>query len=208
MQQRLARDGITLIGEFARLPEDELVARYGKIGRRLHSFARGEDDRAVNPDRETKSISSEITLDADLADFDHLRPILWRLSEKVSRRLRRTALAGAGVTLKLKTAEFRLITRSHRLAQPSQSAEVLFRAAEPLLRRETDGRAFRLIGIGANGLSDVNVVAQADLFQGEATGDCKIESTLHRLQERFGEEAVIKGRGFGVRVSGQGPTKD
>ena len=208
MQRRLARDGITLIGDLARLPEDELVTRYGKIGRRLHSFARGEDDRAVDPDRETKSISSEITLDVDLADFDELRPILWRLSEKVSRRLRRAELAGAGVTLKLKTAEFRLITRSRRLAQPSQFAEVLFRAAEPLLQRETDGRAFRLIGIGAHGLSDENEVAQADLFQGEATGDSKIESTLHRLQERFGEEAVIKGRGFGARVKGHGPTKD
>ena len=81
MQQRLARDGITLIGELARLDEATLVARYGKIGKRLHQCARGEDDRPVDPKREAKSLSSEITLDEDLSDPDRLRPILWRLAD-------------------------------------------------------------------------------------------------------------------------------
>ena len=73
MRKRLARDGITLIGELTRLDEAELVARYGKIGGRLHQCARGEDDRPVDPNRETKSISSEITLDQDLSDADALQ---------------------------------------------------------------------------------------------------------------------------------------
>ena len=83
MRKRLARDGITVIGQLARIDEAELVARYGKIGRRLHLCARGEDDRPVDPEREAKSMSSEITLDEDLSDPDALRPILWQLAETV-----------------------------------------------------------------------------------------------------------------------------
>ena len=115
LQKRLERDGITLIGELARLDEAELVARYGKIGGRLHHCARGEDDRPVDPDREAKSISSEITLDEDLSDADALRPILWRLARDGGAAPQEAGLAGGGVTLKLKTADFRIVTRARRL---------------------------------------------------------------------------------------------
>ena len=94
MRRRLDRDGITLIGELARLDEAELVARYGKIGRRLYQCARSEDNRPVNPEREVKSISSETTLDEDLSDLDKLRPILWQLVETVARRMKKADLAG------------------------------------------------------------------------------------------------------------------
>jgi DNA polymerase IV len=207
MQQTLARDGITLIGQIARLPEAELVARYGKIGHRLYLCSRGEDDRSIDPDGEAKSISSEITLDRDLADYDNLRPILWRLSETVSRRLKRAEVAGVGITLKLKTADFRIITRSRHLSDPTQSAEEMFRAAEPLLKKECDGRPFRLIGIGAHDLVDSSKIAQTDLFRSPAASSGKVEKALDALREKFGDEAVIKGRGFGAKAEGQGPTK-
>ncbi len=118
LQNRLARDGITLIGELARLDEAVLVACYGKIGSRLHQFARGEDERPVDPDREAKSMSSEITLDEDLSDPDRLSPILWQLAETVSRRMKKAGIAGGGVTLKLKTADFRVLTRARRPNTP------------------------------------------------------------------------------------------
>ena len=109
MQRRLAGDGITLIGELARIDEAELAARYGKIGKRLWSCARGEDDRPVDPAREAKSMSSETTLDEDISDLEQLRPILWQLAETVARRMKKAGIAGGGVTLKLKTADFRTI---------------------------------------------------------------------------------------------------
>ena len=93
-------------------------------------------------------MSSEITLDEDIADAGRLRASLWRLAEKLARRLRKAGLAAAGVTLKLKTAGFRTVTRSTRLRTATRSADRMFRVAEPLLVREADGRAFRLIGIG------------------------------------------------------------
>ena len=169
MQKRLAQDGIASIGELARLDEAELVARYGKIGRRLHLCARGEDDRPVDPGREAKSISSETTLDEDVSDPETLRPILWQLTETVARRMKKAGVAGGGVTLKLKTADFRTVTRARRLKTATRSAEEMFRAAEPLLDREADGRAFRLIGIGAHDLIEAGQAVQRDLFGGMLT---------------------------------------
>ena len=213
MQRRLAQDGITRIGEFDCLDEATLTARYGKIGSRLHHFARGEDDRAVNPERETKSISSEITLDEDLSDLEKLRPILWRLTETVARRMKKAGLAGGGVTLKLKTADFRTVTRARRLSAATQSAEEMFRAAGPLLAREADGRAFRLIGIGAHALTEARPAveageaAQGDLFGGTAPAEDKIDKALDAVREKFGEDAIVRGRGFGTKLVRQGPSK-
>ena len=79
MRQRLNQDGIRLVGELARIDEAELVARYGKIGRRLWLCARGEDDRRVDPESKAKSMSSETTLDRDTAALAGLRPILWQV---------------------------------------------------------------------------------------------------------------------------------
>lgn len=206
LQRRLAEDGIVRIGELARIGEAELVARYGRIGRRLFLFSRGEDDRPVDPDREAKSVSSEITLDEDVADLERLRPILWRLAETVARRMRKAGVAGRGVTLKLKTSEFRTVTRARRLHDATRSAEEMFRAAEPLLSREADGRAFRLIGIGAHDLVEAGQAAQGDLF-GAASPGSGVDKALDAVRERFGDDAIVRGRGFGVKLVRQGPSK-
>ena len=210
MQRRLAQDGITRIGALARFDEATLVARYGKIGRRLHLCARGEDERPVEPEREAKSISSEITLDQDLSDPDTLRPVLWRLAETVARRMKKAGLAAGGVTLKLKTADFRIVTRTRRLNTPTQSADEMFLAAAPLLAREADGRAFRLIGIGAHALVEAGQAGdavQGDLFGGIAPAGDKVESALDAVREKFGEDAIVRGRGFGTTLVRQGPSK-
>ena len=206
MQQRLARDGIKRIGELADIGEPGLVTRYGRIGRRLWSCARGEDDRPVDPRRETKSVSSETTLDTDLADAAALRPLLWQLAETVARRMKKSGLAGRRVTLKLKTADFRLLTRTRRLSGPTHSAEAMYRATQPLLDREADGRAFRLIGIGAHDLVDTAQVAQGDLFDA-APAESLIDQALDTVREKFGDEAIVKGRGFGTTLQRQGPSK-
>ena len=207
LQKRLTQDGITSIGELLRLGEAELVARYGKIGGRLHQCARGEDDRPVDPDRKAKSMSSEITLDEDVSDPDKLRPILWQLTETVARRMKKAGIAGRGVTLKLKTANFRIVTRARRLNTATQSAEDMFRAAEPLLTREANGRAFRLIGIGAHDLIEADRVIRSDLFGGIAPSEDKIDEALDAVRDKFGEDAIVRGRGFGTKLVRQGPSK-
>ena len=207
MRQRLAGDGITLIGELARVEEAELVTRYGKIGKRLSLCARGEDNRPVNPDRETKSMSSETTLDEDISDLEKLRQILWQLAEMVARRMKTAGIAGEGVTLKLKTSDFRTITRVRHLKNATQSAEEMFRTAELLLTREADGRAFRLIGIGAHDLVQAGQVLQGDLFGGAGPFGSKIDKAVDAVRDRFGDNAVARGRGFVTKLDRQGPSE-
>ena len=124
--------------------------------------------------------------------------------------MKKAGLAAGGVTLKLKTADFRIVTRARRLNAPTHSADEMFRAAAPLLAREADGRAFRLIGIGAHALVEAGragAVVQGDLFGGGAPADDKVESALDAVREKFGEDAIVRGRGFGTTLVRQGPSK-
>ena len=207
LRQRLAGDGITLIGELARAEEAELVARYGKIGKRLSLCARGEDERPVNPGREAKSMSSETTLDEDLSDLEKLRAILWQLAETVARRMKTAGIAGEGVTLKLKTSDFSNITRARHLKNATQSAEEIFRTAELLLAREAVGRPFRLIGIGAHDLIEAGQVLQGDLFGGAGQFGSKIDKAVDAVRYRFGDGAVARGRSLVAKLDRQGPSK-
>ena len=192
-QQRLARDGLRTIGDLQRAGESELRRRYGAEGVRLFRLARGLDDRPVCAEREAKSISAETTFDRDIADFRPLELRLWRLSEKVSSRLKADTLAGSTVTLKLKSADFRIRTRAQSLAHPTQLASRIFAVGRELLARETDGTMFRLIGIGLSGLCDADGADFADLIDRRSAG---AEQAIDRLRERFGGEAVIKGLAF------------
>jgi DNA polymerase-4 len=189
-QQRLARDGLRTIGDLQRFGEVELARRYGEEGRRLARLAHGVDDRPVNADREAKSISAETTFDRDIAEFRPLELRLWRLSEKVSARLKSHALAGATVTLKLKSADFRIRTRAQSLGHPTQLAARIFATGRDLLAREADGTMFRLIGIGVSALSPSDGADFADLLDRRTA---EAERAVDRLRERFGDAAVVKG---------------
>ena len=164
LQQRLARDGIATIGELRQRSERDLTGRYGSIGRRLYRFSRGEDDRAVVTDAPTKSVSVETTFERDLTARDALAEELRVLSDDLARRLAAHGFAAGGVTLKLKTSRFKIVTRSRALADPTQRAEVIYRAALALLEEEADGTAFRLIGIGSDRLADAAKADPPDLF--------------------------------------------
>jgi DNA polymerase IV len=190
-QQRLARDGLRTIGDLQRAGESDLIRRYGSEGARLSRLAYGrDDDRRVEPDREAKSISAETTFDQDIADFRPLELRLWRLCEKVSSRLKDSALAGSTVTLKLKTADFRLRTRAQSLNHPTQLAARIFAAGRELLGREADGTQFRLIGIGLSALTTADGADRGDLLDRRTA---EAEEAIDRLRERFGNEAVVKG---------------
>jgi DNA polymerase IV len=165
LQQKLARDGITTIGELRQRNERELRERYGVIGGRLARFARGEDERAVDPDAPMKSVSAETTFERDLAAYEALAAELRPLAEQLARRLERAGRAAAGIALKLKTSDFQVLTRSRRLVDPTQRAETLYAAALPLLRAAADGTSFRLIGIGADRLAEAALADPPDLFR-------------------------------------------
>ncbi|MCB9947853.1 MAG: DNA polymerase IV [Rhodospirillaceae bacterium] len=165
LQGRLLADGIRTVGDVAHLDEMTLTARYGSIGRRLWRFSHGEDDRTVQPDQPAKSISAETTFQRDLSDRGALEHALQPLCDRVAERLVRKGLAGRTVVLKLKTARFRLLTRSHRLVEPTQCGGTIFRSAAALLAAEVDGTAYRLIGAGVADLVGDELADPPDLFE-------------------------------------------
>jgi DNA polymerase-4 len=158
--------------------------------------ARGEDARVVDPVRETKSISAETTFDRDLTRLDDLARHLWRMSEKLGRRLRESEFAAAGVVLKLKTADFALRTRTQRLPTPTVLPDRLFAAAHALLQREATGTAFRLIGIGASTLVPQDEADKGDLADTDTPRLAAAQSAIDALRARFGDKVVTRGRGF------------
>jgi len=190
---RLQRDGFHRIADLQRVSEVELTRRYGDEGRRLARLARGIDARTVSADRDTKSVSSETTFARDISDFRPLEQILWRQTEEVSARLKDKGLAGATVTLKLKTADFRIRTRARSLPSPTQLAGRIFTAARDLLQREADGTRFRLLGVGMSALTAANVADPADLVDGRKAD---AEHAVDRVRARFGDDAVVRGLAF------------
>jgi DNA polymerase-4 len=199
-QARLAEVGVTLVRHLRTIALADLYRAAGSDAPRLQRLARGEDDRSVQPERETKSLSAETTFDTDLSALPDLEPILWRLCEKVSGRLKRSGLAGRSVTLKLKDARFRLRTRQVSGLPATQLAARIFEPARALLRAECDGTAFRLIGVGASDLCDAAGADRGDLADAEVGRLAAREAAIDRLRERFGEAAVQ--RGLGLRRRG------
>jgi len=192
-QTRLARDGLRTIADLQRADENDLMRRYGGEGARLWRLARGLDERPVIATRETKSVSAETTFDRDVADFRPLERHLWALTEEVSARLKAKKLAGATVTVKLKTADFKLKTRARSLSHPTQLASLIFSAGRDLLGREVDGTKYRLIGVGVSAITPAGDADAMDLIDRRAA---EAEHAIDRLRERYGEAAVVKGLAF------------
>jgi len=196
MQARLAADGIRTVGALQRIPEAELVRRYGTMGLRLARLSRADDSRTVDPRGAAKSVSAETTFEEDIADPRRLAAVLRTLAEKVSMRLKRQGLAGRTVTLKLKTADFRIRTRSRQLADPTRLADRIFNEGSALLAREADGTRYRLLGIGISDFEDPARADPADLVDPLAGRRAAAEAAMDAIRGRFGREAVETGLVF------------
>jgi DNA polymerase-4 len=197
-QDLLARDGLVRIADIQRLDEQTLARRYGGIGIRLARLSRGVDERTVTPERPTKSVSAETTFEADLGTADQLMPILRRLSERVSARLKRQSLAGRTIMLRLKTSDFRLRARHQQLETHTNLADRIFRAGKTLLGKELDGTHFRLIGIGVADLTDAPREMK-DLVDAEAEKRAKAEQAMDAIQGRFGRDRLTLGLTFSAK---------
>ena len=187
---KLAADGFRTIADLQRADEHDLMRRYGEEGLRLWRLARGIDERSVNPERDTKSISAETTFNHDIGEFRPLEQYLWDLTERVSARLKANALAGSTVTLKLKSTDFKIRTRARALGAPTQLASRIFAAGRDLLTHEVGATRFRLIGIGVSNLEDAIGDDLADLIDRRAA---EAEHAVDRLRSKFGRNAVVKG---------------
>jgi DNA polymerase-4 len=196
LEGQLVRDGFVTIGDLQDADPRDLARRYGATGLWLARIARAEDNRPVDPGGEMKSISSETTFDRDLARLADLENMLWRQAERVSARAKAKGLAGRTVVLKLKTASFKLRTRSTSLGAPTQLADSIFRTAQAALRREADGTRFRLLGVGITGLCPAIEADPASLIDPASDKRAAAERAMDTIRARFGGKAVGKGRGL------------
>jgi DNA polymerase-4 len=198
LARSLLAAGYRTVGDLARAEPKALADRFGAYGLRLSQLSRGQDARAVDPDQTRKGISAETTFEDDLSDADALADRLWPLCERVARTCRGQGVAGRAVVLKLKTPDFRLITRRRTMAVPTQTAKSLFAVARALLAGEAQGQPFRLIGVGVQDLIEA-AEGPSDLFGADEARALKSERTVDALRERFGAAAVLSGRALKPR---------
>lgn len=192
--EKLRKDGLTEIHQLQNMDEATLIRRYGEIGQRLFRLSRGIDVRSVTSSGRAKSISSERTLDRDLANYTALENKLWALAENVSADLKRKNMAGLTLTLKLKTSMHRIITRSRTLDAPTQLAETIFEVGQALLHPMIDGTPYRLIGIGISQFRPLAEADQPDLIEPKRTKRANAEKAMDKLKGRYGVQSVQKGR--------------
>ncbi|HJT43858.1 MAG TPA: DNA polymerase IV [Rhizomicrobium sp.] len=196
MQARLERDGIATIGQLQDADPKALTLRYGATGLWLHRMAHAQDSRRVDPEGDMKTISSETTFDKNLSSYAELEKILWRQAERVSARAKKIGLGGRTVVLKLKTADFRLRTRSASLEAPTQLADRIFRIAKAALKREADGTRFRLLGVGLSNLMPAESADPSSLIDPASDKRAAAERAMDKIKAKFGGEAVATGRSF------------
>jgi DNA polymerase-4 len=192
--EALARLRINTIGEIAAWPPDDLVRRFGKHGAELSERARGLDDRPVESDGESKSISAETTFTRDLADAPSLHRTLRSLSDKVGRRLRKDGLQGATIKLKLRWSDFTTLTRQMTLAHATHHDDAIYQAALDLFGRVwIVGRPVRLLGVGVSGFEQAN--RQLGLWEQPCVEaeQSSLESALDKLRDRFGDGVIQRG---------------
>jgi len=189
----LISDGYATVGDLAAADPKALVKAYGEYGLRLNRLAHGQDARAVDPESERKGMSAETTFNEDLTRLEDLENELWPLCEKLASKARRDDVSGRVVVLKLRTDDFKIHTRRRTLPIPTRTAKTLFQQGRDLLKRETDGRAFRLIGIGMADLIE-GEGSGSDFFAGDEDRALKTETALDGLRARFGKTAVVSGR--------------
>ena len=194
-QESLEKAGIRTMGDLLRWDRRELHARFGGMGERLWHLARGQDYRRVSARNPVKSISNETTFGEDTSDPDLLDGHIWRLAEHVAGRAKAKDLAGRVVMLKLKRADHSLLSRRISLPQPTQLADGLYRAARGLFDQVGDEGPYRLIGVGLSELCDAAMAdREADLLDPGAAKRAEAERAADRIRERFGEDAILKGR--------------
>lgn len=194
-QASLDKAGIRTFADLLRWDRRDLSARFGSMGDRLWHLARGEDRRRVSANAPMKSISNETTFSVDTANTEILDGHLWRLAEKVSGRAKAKEKAGRVVTLKLKLANHSALTRRISLRDATQMADVIYRTARDLLDQVGDLGPYRLLGCG---ISDLVPESQADitgdLLDPQAAKRAKAERATDAIRERFGPDAILKGR--------------
>jgi DNA polymerase-4 len=195
LQKKMEENGLRKMGQLQNMELKYLCNNYGVMGERLYYFSRGQDQRSIKSKAKDKSISNEHTFSHDISSYKELLKKLWPLCEKISARLKDKEIAGSTVTLKLKTANFRGITRSVTVSSPVQMAETLYDYGKFLLEPECGKHEYRLIGIGVSNLCSDELAELPELLD-DAVKEKKLktERAMDKIRQKFGKDIIKKGR--------------
>jgi len=189
---RLNDLGIHTIGDIAQWPENELIRLFGENGRDLSRHAKGVDNRPVVTERETKSISQEITFSRDVRDDEALEKTIREQSEEVARQLRKNELAGSTIKLKIRWPDFTTLTRQTTLNHRTDREDEIAKAALDLMKSVRKPNQYvRLIGVGVSGLGAP--IRQLGLWDVDNEKSRKLQEAVDTLQEKYGSEVIHRG---------------
>lgn len=190
--KRLSELGIHTIGDIAKWPESELIRLFGENGRDLSRHARGVDNRPIVTERETKSISQEVTFSVDVQSDKVLEKTVREQSVEVARQLRKENLAGRTIKLKIRWPDFTTLTRQTTLGHRTDQEEEIAKAALELMKNvRAPNQPVRLIGVGVSGLGQP--VRQLGLWDTDSERSRKLQEAVDALQEKYGRDVVHKG---------------
>jgi len=192
-KKRLNSEGIINIGQIQKMEDKELVKRYGAIGYHIYQLSRGKDNRKIQSNRKIKSISHETTFKKDTNNKKELEKALNNLSRKVSDRSKLLGVGGKTINLKLKTKDFKLITRSITFSDATQLHTRIFKNANELLSNNLSNSKYRLIGVGISELIEEKLCDLDSLIDIKSNNDKKIEVALSKLRNKFGDNIITKG---------------
>ncbi len=196
---QLEKHGIRTLGDVKKGSARVIDKKFGKLGRRLLDLASGHDTSRVIPFTSAKSVSSEQTLHQDTMDRTVLEQHIFIHSREVGRQLRKHNIRAKTITLKIKTYDFKQITRSRTLQDPTNASEAVYREAKRIFDSYGLKKKVRLIGVGASNLLPVSAPVQAGLFENGVKSDSdweKLDSVVDTISDKFGKNIIKMGYPF------------
>ena len=195
--ERLHLYGIKMVSDLRRFSAERLSRDFGKFGQRLHELAAGEEDSRVVVSRETKSISSESTLESNTKDRAALRKEIKYHAERVAERLRREKLRACTITIKIKYSDFSLVTRGHTIGKATDGSRAIVDAAMKLFMDNPLRSKVRLMGVAASNLESSAKSIQMELFETGLTKgkERRVDEAVDKIRERFGSKVITRGEG-------------
>ncbi len=207
-QDRMRAFGYTTIGDVANADPELLKEQLGSAGLHFYELANARDPRPVESSRRAHSMGSERTLETDVVKPEDIQRHLRRSADRIARRLRGKGILAGGVRVRLKTADFKLLTRQCTLANPTDVADVLFDTGCQLLHRFQHKGPFRLVGLAAHALSRPSEPKQLDLLASDPAKR-NLEVVMDQVAERFGRDGLRRARDVGhMLVSESTPNLD
>jgi len=183
---------IKTIGDLAQKKPEDLSKVFGKNGYHLWEMAQGIDRGEIETESEIKSLGKEVTFERDTTHKEKIEKALLRLSEKVSRSLRKEGLKGKTITLKIRLADFSTFTRAKTIKEPTNFTDVIYRECRKLFENfQLRGKKVRLVGIKVSHFAFS--LKQLSFFAPLEERKEKLYQAVDKIKDRFGEEAIHLG---------------